>query len=250
MKQDASQQQLEVAQAKSGQLIASIAADEARIDTAKINLAWCYITAPFDGRVGLREIDPGNFIRAAEVSAVMPLSQLHPIAVTFPVPQDKLPDVQRALAAGKPPVLAYTSDEKTELDSGTLLTIDNAIDSTTGTIKLKATFPNANSQLWPGQFVNAKLLVGVDKGVLTVPTAAVRHGQNELFVYIVKPDQTAVRQVVEVQRDDGVTAIISKGLEDGQIAVTDGQSRLQNGSHVSLINNAPKEAANEPRQGG
>jgi multidrug efflux system membrane fusion protein len=250
MKQDASQQQLEVAQAKSGQLIASIAADEARIDTAKINLAWCYITAPFDGRVGLREIDPGNFIRAAEVSAVMPLSQLHPIAVTFPVPQDKLPEVQRALAAGKPPVLAYTSDDKAELDSGTLLTIDNAIDSTTGTIKLKATFPNANSQLWPGQFVNAKLLVGVDKGVLTVPTAAVRHGQDELFVYIVKPDQTVARQVVEVARDDGVTAIISKGLEDGQTAVTDGQSRLQNGTHVSLINNAPKEAANAPRQGG
>lgn len=250
MKQDASQQQLEVAQAKSGQLIASIAADEARIDTAKINLAWCYITAPFDGRVGLREIDPGNFIRAAEVSAVLPLSQLHPIAVTFPVPQDKLPDVQRALAAGKPPVFAFTSDDKTEIDHGTLLTIDNAINSTTGTIKLKATFPNANSQLWPGQFVNARLLVGVDKGVLTVPTAAVRHGQDELFVYIVKPDKTVLRQVVEVERDDGATSVIAKGLEEGQIAVTDGQSRLQNGTHVSLINNAPKEAANAPQQGG
>jgi multidrug efflux system membrane fusion protein len=249
-RQVASQQQLEVAQAKAGQLIASIAMDQAQIDTAKINLTWCYITAPFDGRVGLREIDPGNFIRSAEVSAVLPLSQLRPIAVTFPVPQDNLPAIQQAMAAGKAPVVAYTSDGTTELDHGTLLTIDNAIDATTGTIKLKATFPNANSQLWPGQFVNARLLVGTDTGVLTVPTAAVRHGQDEMYVYVVKPDQTVSRQVVEVARDDGVNAIISKGLQEGQLAVTDGQSRLQNGTHVSIVNGAPKEAANPPRQGG
>jgi multidrug efflux system membrane fusion protein len=249
-KQDASQQQLEVAQAKAGQLIASIAMDDAQINTAKINLAWCTITAPFDGRVGLREIDPGNFIRAAEVSAVMPLSQLHPIAVTFTVPQDYLPAIQRALAAGKPPVTAFTSDNKTELDHGTLLTVDNAIDPSTGTIKLKATFPNANSQLWPGQFVNARLLLDTSTGVLTVPSAAVRHGQNEMFVYVVRPDHTVARQVVTIQRDDGVTSVIAKGLEDGQLAVTDGQSRLQNGTHVSILNGAPKEAANPPREGG
>lgn len=246
----ASQQQLEVAQAKAGQLMASIAADAAKIDSAKINLAWCYITAPFDGRVGLREIDPGNFIRSAEVTALLPLSQLHPIAVTFSVPQDYLPAIQHALAAGKPPVLAYTSDDKTELDRGTLLTIDNAIDPTTGTIKLKATFPNARSQLWPGQFVNARLLLDTNTNVLTVPSAAVRHGQNEMFVYVVQPDQTVSRQVVQVQRDDGVTSIISQGLQEGQLAVTDGQSRLQSGTHISIVNGAPKEAANPPREGG
>src|SRR3984957_2987831 len=140
-RQDASEQQHEVAVAKAGQLMASIAMDQAQIDTAKINLTWCYIAAPFDGRVGLREIDPGNFIRSAEISALLPLSQLHPIAVTFTVPQDFLPDIQQALAAGKPPVVAFTSNDKTELDRGTLLTIDNMIDPTTGTIKLKATFP-------------------------------------------------------------------------------------------------------------
>lgn len=249
-RQVASQQQLEVAQAKDGQLIASIAMDEAQINTAKINLAWCFITAPFDGRVGLREIDPGNFVRAAEVSAVLPLSQLHPIAVTFPVPQDFLPAIQEALAAGRPPVLAYTSDDKTELDKGTLLTLDNAIDSTTGTIKLKATFPNARSQLWPGQFVNARLLLGTDAGVLTVPTAAVRHGQDALFVYVVQPNQTVTRKVVEVARDDGVNAIISKGLEEGQVIVTEGQSRLEDGAHVSIVKDASKEAANTKREGG
>jgi multidrug efflux system membrane fusion protein len=249
-KQVASQQQLEVAQAKAGQLVASIAADAAKIDTAKINLAWCYIMAPFDGRVGLREVDPGNFIRSAEVTPVLPLSQLRPIAVTFTVPQDYLPAIQKAMAGGKLPVIAFTSDDKTELDHGTLLTIDNSIDATTGTIKLKAIFPNDKYQMWPGQFVNSRLLIDTSKGALTVPSAAVRHGQDDLFVYVVKPDQTVIRQVVEVERDDGVTSIITKGLEEGQTAVTDGQSRLQNGTHVSIINGAPKEAANPPHEGG
>jgi multidrug efflux system membrane fusion protein len=249
-RQDASQQQLEVAQAKSGQLIASIAMDDAQISTATINLAWCTITAPFDGRVGLRMIDPGNFIRAAEVSAVMPLSQLHPIAVTFTVPQDYLPAIQRAMAAGKPPVAAFSSDNKTELDHGTLLTVDNAIDPATGTIKLKATFPNADSQLWPGQFVNARLLLNTSSGVLTLPSTAVRHGQDSLFVYVVRPDQTVARQVVTVQRDDGATAVIAKGVQEGQTVVTDGQSRLQDGSHVSIISGTQKQAANPPQEGG
>jgi multidrug efflux system membrane fusion protein len=239
-----------VAQAKAGQLTASIAMDQAQISTAQINLAWCTITAPFDGRVGLREIDPGNFIRAAEVSAILPLSQLHPIAVTFTVPQDYLPAIQRAMAAGKPPVAAFASDNRTELDNGTLLTVDNAIDPATGTIKLKATFPNARSQLWPGQFVNARLLLDISRNVLTVPSAAVRHGQDSLFVYVVRPDQTVARQVVTMQRDDGVTAVITKGLEEGQLAVTDGQSRLQDGAHVSIIKGAQKQAANPPEEGG
>jgi multidrug efflux system membrane fusion protein len=246
----ASQQQLEVSQAKAGQLVAAIAADAAKIDSAKINLAWCYITAPFDGRVGLREVDPGNFIRSAEVTPVLPLSQLRPIAVTFTVPQDYLPEIQKTLASGKPPVVAFSSDDKTELDHGELLTLDNAIDATTGTIKLKATFPNANYQLWPGQFVNMRLVLGVNKGVLTVPSAAVRHGQDNLFVYVVNPDQKAHRVVVTVDRDDGVTAIVSKGLDEGQMAITDGQSRLEDGTRVAITNGAPKEAANPPRQGG
>ncbi len=249
-KQDASQQQLEVAQARAGQLVASIAMDQAQIDTAKLNLTFCYITAPFDGRVGLRMIDPGNFIRSAEVSAILPLSQLRPISVTFTLPQDNVPAIQSAMATGTPAVFAYTSNDMTELDRGTLLTIDNTIDPTTGTIKLKAIFPNENYQLWPGQFVNTRLRIGTSAAALTVPSAAVRHGQDRMFVYVVRPDQTVARLDVEVQRDDGVTAVIKKGLEEGQLAVIDGYSRLQNGTRVSIINGAAKEAANPPRTGG
>jgi multidrug efflux system membrane fusion protein len=249
-KQVASEQQLEVAQAKAGQLVASIAMDQAQIDSAKINLTWCYITAPFDGRVGLREVDPGNFIRSAEVTPVLPVSQIRPIAVTFTLPQDYLPAIQKAMAAGQAPVLAFTSDDKTELDHGTLLTVDNAIDPTTGTIRLKAIIPNDNYQIWPGQFVNIRLLINTSVNALSVPSAAVRHGQNDMFVYIVKPDQSVVRQPVEVERDDGQTAIISKGLDEGQTAVTDGQSRLQNGTRVTIIGGAPKQAANPANEGG
>jgi multidrug efflux system membrane fusion protein len=246
----ASKQKLESTQALVGQITATIAADDAQIDAAKLNLTFCYITAPFDGRVGLRQTDPGNFVRAAEVTPVLPLSQLRPISVTFTVPQDNLPAIQRAMAAGKPTVTAFSSDDKTELDRGALLTIDNAIDPATGTIKIKATFPNQSYQLWPGQFINARLLIGTSTGVLTVPSAAVRHGQDRLFVFVVKPDQTVARLDVTVDSDNGVTAVISKGLEEGQLAVIDGHSRLQVGSHISIVNGAAKQAANPPQSGG
>ena len=249
-RQVASQQQLEVAQAKAGQLAAAIAMDQAQIDSARINLGWCTITAPFDGRVGLRLLDTGNFVRSAEVAGLLPVAQLRPIAVTFTVPQDNMPAIQRALAAGKPPVTAFNGHDKTELDQGTLLTVDNTIDPSTGTVKLKAIFPNKDYRLWPGQFVNARLLVGISDGVLTVPSAAVRHGQGDLFVYTVNPNQTVSRKVVEVARDDGTTAVISKGLDDGQTIVTEGQSRLQDGARVTILNGAAKEAANAARQGG
>ena len=269
-KEIASKQKLENTQALVGQIAATISADEAQIDAAKLNLAFCYITAPFEGRVGLRTIDPGNFVRAAEVTSVMPLAQLRPIAVTFTVPQDNLPAIQRAMAAGKSPVVAFASDDKTELAQGTLLTIDNTIDATTGTIRLKAIFPNEKYQLWPGQFVNARVRVGTSTGVLTVPSIAVRHGQDQMLVFTVKPDQTVGRQTVEVERDDGITAIVSKGLEEGQQAVIDGHSRLQNGSRVTISNaspksdgpksdgpkndgpksDSPKQAANPPSPGG
>lgn len=246
----ASQQKLEATQALVGQVNAAIASDQAQIDAAKLNLAFCYITAPFDGRVGLRMVDPGNFVRSAEVTALFPLSQIQPIAVTFTLPQDSVPAVQAAMAAGKPPVVAFTSDDKTELDRGTLLTLDNTIDATTGTIKLKAIFPNARSQLWPGQFVNARLTVGLAAGALTVPSAAVRHSQNGLFVYVVTQDKTATVRPVEVARDDGTVAVISKGLDEGQQVVTDGHSRLQDGSRVSIVGAAPKQTANAAQQGG
>lgn len=244
----ASRQKLETVQALAKQLRAAIIGDEAQVEAAQLNLSFCYITAPFDGRVGLRLVDPGNQVRSAEATAVMTLAQLHPISVTFALAQDTLPAIADAMAKGALPVIAYSSDDKTELDRGTLLTLDNAIDPTTGTIKLKATFPNPRNRLWPGQFVNVRLLIGTDRNALTVPSAAVQHGPSDLYVYAIKPDSTVVRQVVQMLRDDGTTAVISGGLEDGTKVVTDGQSRLQSGSRVA-INDPTKTASSQARPG-
>jgi multidrug efflux system membrane fusion protein len=250
-KQDfASRQQVDTQLALVSHMVAAMAGDDAQIEAAQLNVDYCYIAAPFQGRVGLRTVDPGNFVRAAEVTSLMPLAQIRPIAVTFTVPQDALAQVQETLHSGNAPVVAYSSDDKTELDRGTLLTIDNAIDTATGTIKLKATFPNIASHLWPGQFVNTRLLLGTAKDVLTVPSAAVLHGQDRLYVYMLNPDQTATVRTVEIKGDDGTVAILTKGLTAGQTVVTDGQSRLLEGSHVSVIAGAPKQAAGAPLTGG
>lgn len=246
----ASRQQVDTQTALVRQYTAAIAIDTALIETAQVNLSFCAIRAPFDGRVGLRITDPGAFVRAAEATPILPVSQLQPIAVIFTVPQDNLPAIQAAMAEGKPPVTAVSGDNTVELDQGTLLTIDNSIDPTTGTIKIKALFPNEQSKLWPGQFVNARLTVGVSRGALTVPSIAVQHGQSELFVYVVKADQTVERRKVEVARDDGATAVIASGLEEGQRAVIDGHSRLRNGTRVAVVTTGPKEAANPQRPGG
>jgi multidrug efflux system membrane fusion protein len=250
-KQDfASRQQVDTQVAMVNHLVASIAGDDAQIEAAKLNVGYSYITAPFPGRVGLRTVDPGNFVRAAEATSLMPLSQIRPIAVTFTVPQDVLPAVQDALRNGAPLVVAYSSDDKTELDRGTLMTVDNAIDSTTGTIKLKATFPNASSHLWPGQFVNTRLLLGTANDVLTVPSQAVLHGQDRQYAYVLNPDQTVSVRTVEIKDDNGTLAILTKGLQAGQQVVTDGQSRLLEGSHVTIVAGAPKPAAGSPQAGG
>jgi multidrug efflux system membrane fusion protein len=246
----ASHQQLDTQQALVKQYTAAIAGDEAQVETAQINLSYCYITAPFQGRVGFRSIDPGSFVRSAEATSLMPLAQIQPIAVTFTVPQDALAAVQEALRNGKPRVEAFATDDRTDLDRGTVLTIDNTIDPTTGTIRIKATFPNEASRLWPGQFVNMHMLVGSSPGVLTVPLSAVMHGQDRLYVYVMKPDQTVTVRTVQLDRDDGTLAIISSGLEEGQQVVTDGQARLQEGSHVAIVPGTPNQAANPAPVGG
>jgi multidrug efflux system membrane fusion protein len=233
--QFAAQQTVDTRQATVAQLEAGIKGDEALIAIAKLNLDYSRITAPFDGRVGLRQVDPGNFIRAADPAGVgiVTLSQVQPISVTFTLPQDNLPGITAAMARGKPRVLAYSADETTLLDSGELLTIDNAIDPTTGTIKVKATFGNARNRLWPGQFVNARLLVDERKNVVTVPNAAVQRGPQGLFVYVVKPDQTVALRPVEVLQDTGAISVIGKGLDENDTIVLSGQSRLSNGTRIA-----------------
>jgi multidrug efflux system membrane fusion protein len=235
--QFAAQQTVDTRAATVTQLEANIKGDEATVSAARLNLEFTSITAPFDGRVGLRLVDPGNFVRAADNTSpgIVSLSQIRPISVTFTVAQDNLPDITAAMARGKPPVVAWSADDKVKLAEGELLTIDNAIDATTGTIKIKASFANADNKLWPGQFVNARLLVDNRSKALTVPSSAVQRGPAGLFIYVVKPDQTVAARPIDVVQDTGTISVVTKGLADDETFVLSGQSRLSNGARISAI---------------
>ncbi len=216
------------------QLVANIKGDDASIEAARLNLEFCQVRAPFDGRVGLRLTDPGNFIRAADNTAlgIVNISQIHPISVTFTLPQDSLATISAAMSKGHPTVYTSTGDDKQELGQGEVLTIDNTIDTTTGTIKVKATFANKDNKLWPGQFINARVLVDTRRNALTVPSAAVQHSQAGLFVFTAKPDQTVQVTPIEVIQDNGTVAVVGKGLTDDSNLVLTGQSRLSNGARI------------------
>jgi multidrug efflux system membrane fusion protein len=229
----ASRQQLDTQQAAVAQLKANISGDEALAAAARLNIEYSHIVSPIDGRVGLRLVDAGNQVRASDGQAIVSVAQIHPIAAIFTLPQDTLPQIQTAMASGQLPVSAYAADDRTLLSTGTLLTIDNAIDAATGTIKLKAEFANADNRLWPGQFVNVRLQLGTLKDAVTVPSAAVQRGAAGLYVFIARPDGTAAVQKVEMRQDDGQTAVIASGIAAGDDVVVNGQSRLQNGSKIT-----------------
>jgi multidrug efflux system membrane fusion protein len=242
MRQDfASRQQVDTQAALVKQVTATIIGDDAQIEAAQLNLDFCRITAPFDGRVGLRNVDPGNFVRSSEATAIMSLVQVQPIAVTFTLPQDTLPAISKAMKVGALPVVVFASDDSTELDHGMLATIDNNVDTTTGTIRLKATFPNPGHTLWPGQFVYARLLLNTDRNVIAAPAAAVQHGPDGLFVYKVEPGGTVSVQPIKVSRQEGDVYQVTAGLDAGMSVVTGGQSRLQNGARIAI--REPKPAA-------
>jgi multidrug efflux system membrane fusion protein len=222
-----------------GALRASIQADQAAIEQAALNLSFAHITSPVDGRIGLRMIDPGNLIAANQSGGLISVTQIQPITAVFTLPEDNLPRVMDALAraaakGGTVAVRAYTSDNRTLLSEGILLTPDNQIDTTTGTIKLKAQFANADNHLWPGQYIEARVEIGILAQAVTVPEAAVERGAKDLFVFVVKPDQTVtVRPVAETLERDGI-AVIAKGLAAGEIVVVNGQSRLAEGMPVAV----------------
>lgn len=230
----ASRQQVDTQTANVGRALADIDSDNAAIETAKLNLDYCTITSPIDGHVGLRLIDLGNMIHAADATGIVTINQIHPIAVIFTLPQDDLPQVEAAMARGPVAVQAFAPDDKTALAEGKLLTFDNAIDQTTGTIRLKAEFANTDNRLWPGQFINAHVQVDVLRNIVTVPSPAVQRGPNGLYVYLVKPDNTVAMQPIELRQDDGTIAAVAKGLDAGAIVVTKGQSRLDEGSAVTV----------------
>jgi multidrug efflux system membrane fusion protein len=230
----ASRQQVDTQTAALAQDQANIAGDEAAIASAKLNLEFCTIVSPIDGRVGLRLVDAGNLIHAADATGIVTINQIHPIAVVFTLPQDSLAQVQAAMAHGAVTVTAYASDDRTKLADGRLLTFDNAIDTTTGTVKLKAEFANENDKLWPGQFVNVRVQTDMLHDAVTVPSVAVQRGPAGLYVYVIKPDSSVAMQPVTVQQDDGAIAVVARGLDAGAMVVTNGMSRLQEGTHVAV----------------
>lgn len=239
MRQDfASRQQVETQTAMVKQFTAAIAGDDAQIEVARLNLDFCRITAPFDGRVGLRNLDPGNLVHSSEATPILSLTQVQPITVVFTLPQDNLPLITTAMQGGALDVVVTAGNDSTDLDRGKLITIDNSIDTTTGTIRLKAAFGNAKRALWPGQFVNARLSLGVDANAVTVPVSAVQHGPNGLFVYKVGDNGVVSAEPITVSRQEGKIYVVTSGITDGATVVTDGQSRLQAGAHV-VVRNLP-----------
>jgi multidrug efflux system membrane fusion protein len=243
------QQQVDTQKSTVDQLDGQVRTDQAQIDSAKLQIVYCNITAPFTGRVGLRQVDPGNIVHAADTNPMLVLTQLQPIAVIFTLPEDQLQTVAKHMKDSTLAVEAYSRDDQTKLATGKLLTIDNEIDQTTGTAKLKAVFDNESNQLWPNQFVNANLLLETRKNSTTVPTAAVLRGPQGSFVYAVKSDSTVEARTVGISLTQGTTTVVTSGLSPGDTVVTDGQDKLQTGSKIEPRAGAPANPSGS-NQGG
>jgi multidrug efflux system membrane fusion protein len=245
-----SQQQVDTQAALVDQYEGAVRNDQAQIDNAKLQLTYCHITSPIDGRIGLRLVDPGNMVHASDQNPMLVVTQLQPITVIFTLPEDQLPSVAHHMRSGALEVDAYSRDDQTRLATGRLLTIDNEIDQTTGTGRLKAAFNNKDNSLWPNQFVNAHLLLELRKNSIVVPAAAIQRGPQGTFAYVVKPDKTVEVRPVAVALTQGNTSAVGQGLAPGDVVVTDGQDKLQAGSKVEARASAPSApatpAANPP----
>jgi membrane fusion protein, multidrug efflux system len=232
---------------------ATVQADQAQIDAQKLNLAYCRIVSPVTGRVGLRQVDPGNYVQTSDTNGIVVVTQLQPISVIFTLPEDKLPEVmKRVRAAAVLTVIAYDRTGATELARGRLDTVDNQIDTTTGTVKLRAIFDNAQETLFPNQFVNIQLLVDTLHDAALVPNSAVQRGAPGTFVYVVRPDHTVAVQKVKLGPTDGQRIAILSGLQPGENVVTEGTDRLRDGAKVTLASavRAGTKEQRGPGQGG
>jgi multidrug efflux system membrane fusion protein len=230
----AAQQQVDQQQAQVGQYQGAILNDEAQIAYAKTQLGFTAITSPIDGRVGIRQVDAGNFMRAAQGITIVVVTQLRPISIIFTVSAEAVARSNLSLGSAHVPVVALAQDDKTELDHGSADVVDNQVDQTTGTIKVKASFPNEHLKLWPGNFVNGRFVVDTRRNGVTVPSIAVRHGPRCDFAWVVKPDHTAVTRCVTVGQIYADRTLIEKGLEPGTEVVVDGQYRLDEGTKVEI----------------
>ena len=228
------QQQLDSDQAVAGQTEGAVRIDEAAIESARLNLDYARITSPVDGVTGVRLVDPGNVVHAADPGGIVVVTQLDPVAVLFNLPQDDLPRISDQMAHGKLAVEVYGRDGATALGKGELELIDNQINQATATLRLKAIVPNPAHHLWPNQFVKARLLLTTRKGALVVPASTLQRGPDGTFVYVVGTDQTVALRPVEAVAPTGEVAVIDKGVSEGEIVVADGQNQLRPGSKVSL----------------
>jgi multidrug efflux system membrane fusion protein len=243
------QQQLDDQQALAEQYEGTTKADQASIDTAKLNLDYSHIVSPIDGVTGVRLIDVGNIVHAADQTFIVVLTQLDPMAVLFTLPEDDLPRVQKEMNAGTIPCEAYSRDGQIKLASGELGLIDNEVNQTTATIRLKAFFPNKDRSLWPNEFVKTRLLLSTRKGALVVPGTAVQRGPKGTFAYVMNEDTTVAVRPVELLSTQGDEAIIGKGLEPGEKVVTDGQNQLKPGAKIQPRTVDAKGAAMPPTAG-
>jgi multidrug efflux system membrane fusion protein len=245
-------QQVDTQAALVRQYEGSVQTDKSQIDNARLQLTYAKVTAPISGRLGLRQVDQGNVVRAGDANGIVVIAQLQPVTVVFTIPQDNLPGVIRRMKeAEKVPVEAWDRENRTKLASGTLITIDNQIDPATGTVKLKAQFANQDGGLFPNQFVNVRMLVETRKGMTLVPAAAVQRGAQGMFVYVVKDDSTVTVRPVKLGPTEGAVTAIESGVQVGERVVTDGVDRLREGAKIETAQrpnfDAPAPAAAEKK---
>jgi multidrug efflux system membrane fusion protein len=227
-------QQLDTQEALVRQYEGAVKVDQGQIDSAKLQLTYSRITAPFSGRAGLRLVDPGNIVHATDTGGMLTITQVQPIAVVFPIPEDSLPQVLRKMKSSRLSVEAFDREMKQKLAAGTLTTVDNQIDPTTGTVKLKAAFDNRASELFPNQFVNARLLLDVKKDAIIVPSAAIQKNPQGAFVFVLNTDKTVSMKQVKTGISQGGETSVIEGLEIGEQVVVDGAERLRDGSKVEV----------------
>ncbi len=247
------QQQVDTAKATVDQLEGTVRADQATVENFKLQLSYCRVTAPIPGRVGLRMVDQGNLIRPAD-PGIVTITQEQPISVVFSIPEDNLPQVRKALAEGrKLEAEAFDRGMKTRLATGALVALDNQIDPTTGTVRLKALFPNEDHGLFPNQFVNVRMLTEVQENVTLVPNSAIQLNGPARFLFVVKSDETVERRAITVGKTEGERTVVTSGLQPGEVVVTEGLDRLQSGSKVMAkvpVPEAPAGGGGRGEKGG
>jgi membrane fusion protein, multidrug efflux system len=233
------QQQLDTQRSLVRQYEGAVKNDQGLIDSTRVMLDYCRIISPIDGRVGLREVDPGNIVHAADTGGIVVITQLQPATVVFTLPEDNIPAVLDRMRRGaKVPVEAYDREQRVQLSTGTLLTIDNQVDPATGTVKLKAVFANTDDRLFPSQFVNVRVLLDVVRNAVVVPAAALQRIARGAFVYVVKPDSTVSARPVTPGAADGDDVAVTRGLAAGELVVVDGADRLRDGAAVTVQSRA------------